>query len=257
MKESNAKESTEIKKITNQTSRMSEKKISGAVANKTKTAAAKKPAAAKINTKSADNKTVQTDEGKSKTVICEYKYTLEDSYAGAMLVYKSKLKSKVKRMLIVLPILTLMMIGLLVWDIIDKQPIAFDIVLLCALVMCEVLLLLSPVLIKNSQKKMHHNLKFDEKDLYRVEIDEQYLKDSFIKNNNVMNQSVNELKNISIVGEDKERIIVIFSNGAFFCVLRKNALQNATSDELLSRLKLYAIDYSLAQAQQKAAIRKI
>ena len=65
---------------------------------------------------------------------CKFKYELEDSIVCAKYIYKSQKRKQDKVIAILIPILIVCMIGMMIYDIVSKKSIVWDIVLLVALV---------------------------------------------------------------------------------------------------------------------------
>lgn len=211
------------------------------------------------DTKSNKNKTVTKKEKKVKDLAvkkeypyCEYKYSQQDNYAGAKFVYNAKLGKKGRRLQYLwLPLVFFMVVGLLVWDVLDNKSIILDVVLLAFVAVVEVVTLCMPLFLKRTQAKLFKNLKLDECELLRQDILDNELKEYFIKNGEVISQTTNEYSNISAVGEDAERILIMFGSGINMSVIRKDSLHGVEASTLLDKFQKYTTEYAISNYKKK------
>jgi len=155
---------------------------------------------------------------------CNYKFTLEDSIAGAKYVYKSQKRTKDKVMGIMIPVLLVIMVGLLVLDIVKGKSIVWDIVLIVALVVLELLYVTMPIMLVSSQKKSFKKQKLDEMDELQITIDNNVSVEKLIKDGEEKAKNIHSLKNLTSFIEDNERLILVFNN-VEFTVIKKSALK--------------------------------
>ena len=154
---------------------------------------------------------------------CKYKYELEDSIIGAKYVYKSQKRKQDKIVAILIPILLVAMVAMLIWDIVTNRPFVWDIILIAALVVLEVLYILIPVMLVQSQKKSYKKLNLAEMDYLLVKIDNNVCTESMFKNGEAVSTGTHHLKTLTSYLEDETRIILVFGKVEYIC-LRKDSL---------------------------------
>ena len=153
---------------------------------------------------------------------CKYKLELEDCITSAKYVYKSQKRKKDKVIAILIPILMLCMIGMLIYDIINAKTIVWDIVLLVALLVLEVMYLVIPIMLVNSQKKSYKAQKLGEMDFIHIKIDDTLCVETLHKDEKEMAKNIHNLKVLTSYIEDKNRLILVFNNVEFVCVRKEN-----------------------------------
>ena len=84
---------------------------------------------------------------------CKYKCELDDCVQSAKYVYKSQKRKQDKVIAILIPILMACMVAMLIFDIVTGKSFVWDIVLLSALVILQVMYLIIPVMLVKAQKK--------------------------------------------------------------------------------------------------------
>lgn len=176
---------------------------------------------------------------------CKYKYEIEDSIASAKYIYKSQKRKQDKIIAILIPFLMAAMVAMLVYDIVKGKSFVWDIVLLVALIVLEVLYLIVPIMLVRSQKKLFKKLKLDEMDYILITINETLCVEKMMKNEEELSNNIHNLKQLTSYIEDNERLILVFNNVEYVC-LRKNAI---TGDVL--KLKAH-----LEKIMSKATKRK-
>ena len=154
---------------------------------------------------------------------CKYKYELEDSIVGAKYVYKSQKRKQDKIVAILIPILLVAMVAMLIWDIVTNKSFIFDIILIVALVVLEVLYILIPVMLVQSQKKSYKKLKLADMDYLLVKIDNNICTETMFKNGETVSSGTHHLKTLTSYLEDDTRIILVFGKVEYIC-LRKKAI---------------------------------
>lgn len=156
---------------------------------------------------------------------CKYKFELEDSIISAKYVYKSQRKKKDLVIAYMLPILIVVMVGLLVWDIVKGKNLVWDIVLLTALCILQALYLIMPLTIINQQKKAYKKQNLAEMDELVITIDNSGLcTETLYKDGKEVAKSAHGLRGLTSYIEDSNRLILVFNKVEFVC-LRKNAIK--------------------------------
>ncbi|MBR6778775.1 MAG: hypothetical protein IKM43_01295 [Clostridia bacterium] len=176
---------------------------------------------------------------------CKYKYELEDSIVSAKYVYKSQKRKQDKVIAIIIPILMVAMIALLVVDIVNKKSIIWDVVLLVAMFVLEIMYILIPVSLVSSQKKAFKKQQLDTMDQLVISIDNDLCVETMMKDNQEAAKNIHSLKSLTSYIEDNKRIILVFNNVEYVC-LRK---ENITGD--LDKLKAH-----LQKCMSKSVNRK-
>ena len=125
---------------------------------------------------------------------CKFKFELEDSIVSAKYVYKSQRRTQDKVIAILIPILMLCMVAMLVYDILKDKSFVWDIVLLAALVVLEVMYLIVPIMLVVSQKKSFKKQKVDEMDFILIQIDENSCSESFFKDDKEVSKNIHNLR---------------------------------------------------------------
>ena len=166
---------------------------------------------------------------------CKYKFELEDSITSAKYVYKSQKRKQDKVIAFLIPILMVSMVAMLVFDIVQGRPFAWDIILLVALLALGIMYIVIPTTIVTSQKKAFYKQKLDEMDYFQVTIDENVCIEAMFKDEQEQAKSVHNLKSLSSYIEDANRIILIFNKVEFVC-LRKNCIEGGV-EKLKSHLE--------------------
>lgn len=154
---------------------------------------------------------------------CKYKFTLEDSIKSAKYVYKSQRKKKDVVVAVLLPILIVVMVGLLVWDIVAKRSLIWDIVLLSALCVLQVLYLVVPLTIVNQQKKAYKKQGLNDMDYLYIKIDQSgTCTETLVKDGKEVATSAHGLRALTSYIEDNERLILVFNKIEFVCLKKAN-----------------------------------
>jgi len=155
---------------------------------------------------------------------CKYKFELEDSITSAKYVYKSQKRKQDKIIAILIPFLFVAMIGILVFDIIKHNSIIWDIILLVALVVLEVMYIVIPLTIVTSQRKSYNKQKLDEMDYLLVVIDENMCTESIFKDEQEQAKNIHNLRMLTSYIEDDSHLILVFNKVEFVC-LRKDKIE--------------------------------
>lgn len=154
---------------------------------------------------------------------CKYKMQQEDCIASAKYVYKSQRRKRDKVIAILIPILLACMVAMLVVDIVNHKSIVWDIVLLCALVVLEIVYLIIPLTIVSSQKKSFKRQKFNEMDFLLVTIDDNLCTEAMYKNGEEVEKNTHNLKQLTSYIEDANRLVLVFNQIEFVC-LKKDCI---------------------------------
>jgi len=154
---------------------------------------------------------------------CKFKYELEDSVVSAKYIYKSQKRTQDKVIAIFIPILIACMVAMLVYDIIKGKSFVWDIILLIALVVLEIMYLIVPLMLVKSQKKAFVKQKVDEMDFIHIKIADNVCVETFIKDDKEIFQNKHSLKSLTSYLEDSSRLILVFNKVEFVC-LRKDKL---------------------------------
>ena len=155
---------------------------------------------------------------------CKYKLELEDMLVSAKYVYKSQKKTKDKIIAILIPILMLAMVALLVVDIVNNKSILLDIVLLVALVVLQIMYLLMPVLVINSQKKAYKKQNMQDIDCLYVKIEGNVCTEQAFSGSEMIGNNIHNLKSLTSYIEDDKRLILVFNQMEYVC-MRKEFIQ--------------------------------
>lgn len=155
---------------------------------------------------------------------CDYKFELDDSIICSKYVYKSQKRRQDKVIAILIPILMVCMIAMLIFDIVSKNSVVWDIVLLVALAVLEVMYLLIPIMLVRAQKKSYNNQKLGDMDSLHIKIDDNLCVETLMKDGQEVAKNVHNLKQLSSYIEDKDRLILVFNKVEFTCI-RKDSLK--------------------------------
>ena len=112
---------------------------------------------------------------------CKFKYELEDSLVSAKYIYKSQKRTQDKVIAILIPILMACMIAMLVYDIIKGKSFVWDVVLLIALAVLEIMYMLIPIMLVRTQKKSFEKNKINEMDYIVIKIADNKCVETFYK----------------------------------------------------------------------------
>lgn len=151
---------------------------------------------------------------------CKYKFELEDSLISAKYVYKSQKRKQDKIIAILIPILMVCMVAMLIVDIVMKKSVIWDIVLLVALVVLEIMYMIVPIMLTSSQKKSFKQQKLAQMDYLIVKIDDNLCVETLFKDEKEMAKNVHNLRALSSYIEDNDRLILVFNKVEYVC-LRK------------------------------------
>lgn len=154
---------------------------------------------------------------------CKYKLELEDCITSAKYVYKSQKRKKDKIVAILIPVLMVAMAGMLIYDIIAHKIIIWDVVLLIALLVLEVMYIIIPIMLVSSQKKSFKKQNLANMEYLHVKIDDNLCVETLFKDDKEMAKNIHNLKLLTSYIEDKNRLILVFNNVEFVCI-RKGSL---------------------------------
>ena len=155
---------------------------------------------------------------------CKFKYELEDSLVSAKYVYKSQKRKQDKFIAILIPILLCLMIAMMIYDIVIGNSFIWDIILIVALIVLEVLYLIIPLMLVRSQKKTFYKNKVDETDFMLIKIDDSTCVETLIKNDQEVSKNIHSLRQLSSYLEDNSRLILVFNNVEYVCLRKANLI---------------------------------
>jgi len=166
---------------------------------------------------------------------CKYKCELDDCIQSAKYVYKSQKRKQDKIIAILIPILLVCMVAMLIFDIVTGKSFVWDIILLVALIVLQVMYLIIPVMLVNAQKKAYKKQDLANMDYLKITINQKECIEEMYKNNEVVTRAVHSLRFLTSYLEDDFRIILIFNKVEFVCV-KKDSLTGNTNQlkELLN-----------------------
>lgn len=153
---------------------------------------------------------------------CKYKFELEDSITSAKYVYKSQKRKQDKIMAVLIPILIVAMIVLLVLDIVNNNSIVWDIVLLVALVVLEIIYLVLPIMLVKGQKKAYKKQNLADMDYLLVKIDNNSCVEIMYKDEQEMAKNIHSLRALTSFIEDNDRLILVFNKLEYVCLRKAN-----------------------------------
>lgn len=153
---------------------------------------------------------------------CKFKYELEDSIVSAKYIYKSQKRTQDKIIAILIPILMVCMVAMLVYDIVKGKSFVWDIILLVALVVLEVMYLIIPLMLVSSQKKSFAKQKIDEMDYIHIKIENNSCVETLVKDNEEKSKHVHNLKHLTSYLEDKNRLVLVFNKVEYVCIRKEN-----------------------------------
>ena len=176
---------------------------------------------------------------------CKYKFELTDSIFGAKQVYKSQKRTQDKIIAVLIPILFALMLAMLIYDVVKKRSVIWDSILLVALFVLELMYVLIPVMLVNSQKKSFKKQKLDEMDHLLIKIEDNICTETMFKSGAEVAKNVHNLKTLTSYIEDNDRLVLVF-NKIEFVVIRK---ANLNGD--LNKLKNYLNKCMLKTSKKK------
>lgn len=166
---------------------------------------------------------------------CKYKFELVDSLVSAKYVYKSQKRKQDKIIAILIPFLMVAMIAMLVYDIVKLKSVVWDVILLVALVVLELLYVLMPIMLLSSQKKYYKKNNLAGMDYISITINDNLCTVAFIKDEVEVAKQILSLKALTSYLEDATRLILVFNKVEFVCI-RKDCLLGGV-DKLKSHLQ--------------------
>ena len=153
---------------------------------------------------------------------CKFKYELEDSINSSKYIYKSQKRKQDKVIAILIPILLVCMIGMLIYDIIKGNSFVWDIVLLVALVVLEMMYLIIPLMLVKTQKKSFIKHKIGEMDYMLVKIDETTCVETLHKDEQEISKNIHALRQLTSYFEDQTRLVLVFNKVEYVCLRKEN-----------------------------------
>ncbi len=153
---------------------------------------------------------------------CKYKFELEDSIVCSKYIYKSQKRKRDKVIAFLIPILLVIMLALLIYDIVKQRSVVLDVIMIVAIVVLEAMYLLIPLLLTRSQKKSYKKQKLDEMDYLLIKIDDSICTETMFKDNEEKAKNVHSLKTLTSYLEDNPRLILVFNKLEFVCIRKAN-----------------------------------
>ena len=153
---------------------------------------------------------------------CKFKYELEDSIISSKYIYKSQKRKQDKIIAIMIPILFLCMIGMMIYDIIKNKSIVWDVVLLVALGLLEIMYLIVPIMLVKSQKKAFYQNEIDKMDYVIVKIDDNSCVETLYKDEQEVSKNIHSLRQLTSYLEDDKRLILVFNKVEYVCLRKAN-----------------------------------
>ena len=123
-----------------------------------------------------------------------------------------------------IPILLALMVAMLVFDIVRKRNFVWDIVLVVALVVLEIIYLIMPLTLVSQQKKAFKKQEFDSMDYLRIKIENNVCHEEMVRNNQVVFNAVHSLKSLTSYIEDDKRLVLVFNKVEFTCIRKENLI---------------------------------
>ena len=154
---------------------------------------------------------------------CKYKFELEDSLVSAKYVYKSQKRKQDKIIAILIPILMVAMVAMLIYDIVKLRSVVWDVILIVALVVLELMYVLMPIMLLSSQKKNYKKNNLGLMDYILITINDNLCTVSFYKEDVEMGKQILSLKALTSYLEDASRIVLVFNKVEYVCI-RKDCL---------------------------------
>ena len=154
---------------------------------------------------------------------CKYKLELEDCVISAKYVYKSQKRKQDKVIAVLIPILMVCMIAMLIFDIVRGNSYIWDIILLVALLILEIMYLVVPLMLVRSQKKAFKQQRLAEMDYILIKVDDSLCTETLYKDEHEMAKNVHNLRALTSYLEDDSRLVLVFNKVEFVCI-RKDAL---------------------------------
>ena len=152
---------------------------------------------------------------------CKFKCELDDCIQSAKYVFKSQRRKQDKVIAILIPILMICMVAMLIFDIVTKKSFVWDIILLTALIVLQVMYILIPIMLVNSQKKAYKKQDLANMDYLHITITQKECIEEMYKNNDVVSKSMHSLRFLTSYLEDETRIILIFNKVEFVCIKKE------------------------------------
>ena len=173
---------------------------------------------------------------------CKYKFTLEDNIISAKYVFNSQKRKRDKVIAVLLPILIVVTLAMLILDIVRHTSLVWDIILLVALVVLQVMYLLIPLSIVSATKKSYKKQNLADMDYLIVTIDNTGIcTETLIKDEQEVAKTAHSLRSLTSYIEDNERIVLVFNKTEYTC-LKKDCFKGG-----IEKLKVH-----IEKAMQKS-----
>jgi len=153
---------------------------------------------------------------------CKFKYELEDSIISAKYIYKSQKRTQDKVIAILIPVLIACMIAMMIYDIVKGKSFVWDIVLLVALVVLEIMYLIIPIMLVKSQKKNFEKQKIAETDFILIKIDDNTCVETLHKGDNEVSRIIHPIRQLTSYLEDNNRLILVYNKVEYVCLRKAN-----------------------------------
>ena len=155
---------------------------------------------------------------------CNYKFTIDDAVKCAKYVYKSQRSKKEKFLLVAVPILLVIMVGMLIFDIVNSRAYVWDIILIVGIVFLFALTLVMPLVVIRAQKKQYASQNFADMDNLSIKINNGTLEEAMMKDSKVQLKNTHNLKSMVSFLEDDEDFILIYETGEYTCIKKLNLI---------------------------------
>lgn len=156
---------------------------------------------------------------------CKYKFELEDSLVSAKYVYRSQKRKQDKVIAIMLPILIVLMVGMLIFDIVKHKSLTWDIVLLCSLCVLQIMYFIIPLTVTLQQRKSYKAQNLGSMDYLLIKIDSNGVcTESMYKDGTEVAKNVHSLRGLTSYIEDNNRLILVFNKVEYVCIRKENLI---------------------------------
>lgn len=149
---------------------------------------------------------------------CNYKFMIEDAKKCAKYVYKSQRRATEKILIVAIPILFALMSGILIFDIVMKRAIVWDIILIVSLILLGTLTYIMPYIVIRAQKKQYNSQNFGDMDNLNIKITNGVCEEAMMKNGEKVLHNTHNLKTLVSFIEDGEDFILVYSTGEYTCI---------------------------------------
>ena len=147
----------------------------------------------------------------------KFKYTIDLGVKSMQSAFKVKKSKKDKVMHILILIFTMLMAGVIAWDIVRDTSFVIDLIILIALVGVEIFSLIMPLIIIRMQKKFLSKLDLDAMDYTETQITKDKCTETYYKDDKIMMQNVCDMTKLYGYQIKDNHIFIVFNN--FACAI--------------------------------------